>query len=129
MHSTRSKKLLLPILALAVAVLACNGPFIGATPQPAATLNALYTAAAQTLSGMSTQAVATQFTPSPTLSFPTASPIVVNTFTPVPAFTSAPVTLCDAAAFVADVTYPDGSNVSLGSNFTKIWRLKNIGTC
>jgi hypothetical protein len=30
---------------------------------------------------------------------------------------------------VSDVTYPDGSNVSLGGSFTKIWRLKNIGTC
>jgi hypothetical protein len=129
MHSTHSKKLLIPILALAIAVLACNGPFAAATPQPAATLNALYTAAAQTLAGMSTQAVATQFSPTATLSFPTASPIVVATSTSVPPITSAPVSRCDAAAFVSDVTYPDGSNVSLGSTFTKIWRLKNIGTC
>jgi hypothetical protein len=81
---------------------------------------------------MSTQAVATQFTPTATLSLsqPTASPIVVNTFTSVPPLTSAPpVTLCDAAAFVSDVTYPDGSSVTLGGTFTKIWRLKNIGTC
>jgi hypothetical protein len=90
----------------------------------------LYTAAAQTLSGMSTQAIATQFTSTPTLSLvPTASPIVVNTFTSVPPLTSAPVTLCDAAAFVSDVTYPDGAGVTLGGTFTKIWRLKNIGTC
>jgi hypothetical protein len=40
-----------------------------------------------------------------------------------------PVNRCDAAAFVSDVTYPDGTNVSLGSPFTKIWRLKNVGTC
>ncbi|HEX2994548.1 MAG TPA: NBR1-Ig-like domain-containing protein [Anaerolineales bacterium] len=132
MHSTHPKKLLISILALAVAVLACRGPFAGSSPQPAATLDALYTAAAQTLSGMSTQAVATQFSPTATLSIlPTASstPVVVNTFTSVPPLTSAPVTLCDAAAFVNDVTYPDGSNVSLGGTFTKIWRLKNIGTC
>lgn len=129
MQSIRSKKLLIPILALAAAVLACNGPFAAATPQPAATLNALYTAAAQTLAGMSTQAVSTQFTPTATLSFPTTSPIVVNTYTSVPPLSPAPVTLCDAAAFVSDVTYPDGTNVSLGGTFTKIWRLKNIGTC
>src|SRR5512138_2373529 len=110
MHSTHSKKLLFPIMILAVVVLACRGPFVGTSPQPAATLNALYTAAAQTLSGMSTQAVATQFTATPTLSLsvmPTASPIVVNTFTSVPPLTAAPVTLCDAAEYVADVTYPD----------------------
>jgi len=129
MHSTHSKKLLIPILALAIAALACKGPFAAATPQPAATLNALYTAAAQTLAGMSTQAVATQFSPTATLSFPTASPIVVATMTSVPPLSPVPVSRCDAAAFVSDVTYPDGSNVSLGSTFTKIWRLKNTGTC
>lgn len=129
MHSTNSKKLLIPTLVLMAAILACNGLLPAATPQPAATLNALYTAAAQTLAGMSTQAVTTPLSPTATLSFPTASPIVVNTFTPVPPMTSAPVSRCDSAAFVSDVTYPDGSNVSLGGTFTKIWRLKNTGTC
>ena len=45
MHSTLFKKLLIPSLALAT-ILAC-GPFAASTPQPAATLNALYTAAAR----------------------------------------------------------------------------------
>lgn len=132
MHSMRLKKILIPTLALAT-ILACSGPFVSATPQPAATLNALYTAAAQTLEGMSTQAVATQFTPTPTLSLsisPTATSTVFPTFTPVPPISSpVPVSRCDAAAFVSDVTYPDGTTVSLGSPFTKIWRLKNVGTC
>jgi len=130
MHSTRSKKLLISIVALAAVVLACNGPFAAATPQPAATLDALYTAAAQTLAGMSTQAISTQFSPTPTLSLlPTASPIVVYTFTNVPPISPVPVSRCDAASFVSDVTYPDGSNVTLGGTFTKIWKLKNTGTC
>jgi hypothetical protein len=125
------KKILIPTLALAT-ILACSGPFAAATPQPAATLNALYTAAAQTLEGMSTQAVATQFTPTPTLSLSpgsTATSTVFPTFTNVPPLSPVPVSRCDAAAFVSDVTYPDGTNVSLGSAFTKIWRLKNVGTC
>ena len=130
MH-THFRKILIPILALTAASLACS-QFTAATPQPAATLNALYTSAAQTLEGMSTQAAAaTQITTTPTLSvvMPTASPIVVNTATPVPPLSPVPVTRCDAAAFVSDVTYPDGSNVPLSGTFTKIWRLKNIGTC
>src|SRR5215213_7923355 len=130
MHNTRLKKFLIPTLALAT-ILACS-PFAASTPQPAATLNALYTSAAQTLEGMSTQAaVATQFSPTPTLSIsgPTASPIVVNTFTLVPPLSPVPASRCDAAAFVSDVTYPDGSAVTLGGTFTKIWRLKNTGTC
>jgi len=129
MQSTRLKKILFLTVTLAV-ILACS-PFAAPTPQPAATLNALYTAAAQTLAGLSTQAVATQFSPTPTLSIslPTASPIVFETYTPVPPLSPVPVSRCDAAAFVTDVTYPDGSNVTLGGTFTKIWKLKNIGTC
>lgn len=131
MYSNNFRKVLIPILALATATLACS-QFTAATPQPAATLNALYTSAAQTLEGMSTQAaVATQYSPTPTLSLsvPTATPIVVSTFTSVPPLSPVPQSRCDAASFVSDVTYPDGSNVSLGGSFTKIWRLKNIGTC
>ena len=131
MRSKNYRKILIPLLVLAAATLACN-QVTGATPQPAATLNALYTAAAQTLEGMSTQAAAaTQSSPTPTLSLSgsTATPTVVNTYTSVPPLSPVPQSRCDAASFVSDVTYPDGSNVALGSSFTKIWRLKNTGTC
>jgi hypothetical protein len=131
MHKDHFRKIFIPILALAVATLACN-QVTGPTQQPAATLNALYTSAAQTLEGMSTQAaIATQFSPTPTLSVsvPTGTPIVVSTFTNVPPVSPVPQTRCDAAAFVSDVTYPDGTDVALGGSFTKIWRLKNVGTC
>ena len=131
MHSNNLRKILIPILALAIATLACSR-FSAATPQPAATLDALYTSAAQTLEGMSTQAAApTQFSPTPTLSVsnPTGTPIVINTYTSVPPLSPVPQSRCDAAAFVSDVTYPDGTNVPLGAGFTKIWRLKNTGTC
>lgn len=129
MHSARFKKLIIPIFALAT-ILACS-PFAAATPQPAATLNALYTAAAQTLQSMSSQAAVTltvQSSPTSELSIPTASPITLATFTTVPPL-SPVITRCDAATFISDVTYPDGSAVSLGGMFTKIWRIKNTGTC
>ena len=126
------RKIFIPIIALAATTLACS-QFTASTPQPAATLNALYTSAAQTLEGMSTQAAAaTQFTATPTLVVGapmTASPTIVSTFTLVPPFSPVPQTRCDAAAFVSDVTYPDGSKVPLGGAFTKIWRLKNVGSC
>ena len=35
----------------------------------------------------------------------------------------------DTATFVADVTIPDGTVVEPNQTFTKIWRLKNSGTC
>lgn len=120
------KKTFFLTLALAL-ILACS-PLAPATPQPAATLDALYTAAAETLSAMSTQSVSTlnapTFTPTSTLSIPSPTAFVFETYTAVP-----PVTKCDAAAFVTDVTYPDGSNVGMGVIFTKIWRIKNVGTC
>lgn len=130
MHITRFRKIILLMSAL-VPILACSR-FVAATPQPAATLNALYTSAAETLDAMSTQAVVTltiQPTQTETLSIsiPTSSPADFNTFTPVPPLQ--PVTKCDAASFVSDVTYPDGSVVSRGGTFTKIWRIKNVGTC
>jgi len=36
---------------------------------------------------------------------------------------------CDQAAFMDDVSVPDGSTLVAGSAFTKTWRLKNTGTC
>jgi hypothetical protein len=132
---TRSlRKLLIPLSALAI-ILACNGPFAAATPQPAATLNSLYTSAAQTLESMSTQGAYYTFTPSsaatPTLSI--LLPTSTSTSYTLPGNTSAPppppVTPCDAAAFIGDVTYPDGSIVASGSDFTKIWRVQNAGVC
>ena len=49
--------------------------------------------------------------------------------TPVP--TSIPITLSctNRAAFVKDLTIPDGSLFAPGASFAKTWRLKNSGTC
>ena len=121
------KKLGIPVLVLTI-ILAC-APFAAATPQPAATLNALYTSAAQTLDAMSTQGSYTatvQPFATVTLSLNSATPFA--TYTTVPQLQTV-VNRCDAASFVSDVTYPDGSTVARGSTFTKIWRVKNTGTC
>lgn len=53
----------------------------------------------------------------------TASP------TPSASPTPPPAASCDRAAYVSDITVPDGTTFTAGSNFTKIWRLKNVGTC
>lgn len=122
------RKYILPLVVL-VTILAC-GPFGTGAPQTAATLNALYTSAAETLNVMSTQGAYTAtpqpFT-TPTLSLSSITPTAFATYTTVPPLQ--PITRCDSAAFVNDVTYPDGSAVAPGSTFTKIWRIKNIGTC
>jgi hypothetical protein len=82
------------------------------------------------------QAIVTQTMAASTQNAPTAIPAtatpVAATSTPVPA-TNTPVptavTYCDWVAFVKDVTIPDGTQLATGEVFTKIWRLKNRGTC
>jgi len=127
MFNERFKKITIPIFVL-VTILAC-APFTASTPQPAATLNALYTSAAQTLDAMATQGSYT-VTPQPfatgTLSIATTTPFATYTAVP-PLLTIA--SRCDSAAFVSDVTYPDGSTIALGGTFTKTWRIQNTGTC
>ncbi len=63
---------------------------------------------------------------------PTATP-VPPTATPLPTWTPLPPTAtpipCNSAQFVADVSIPDGTTFSPGVSFTKIWRLKNTGSC
>jgi hypothetical protein len=126
MLASRNKYILL-LMAATIVILACS-TLTPATPQPAATLNSLYTAAAETLIVMSSQQVVTQTaSPTPTLSLGAASPTEFSTYTSVPPLQN--IAKCDAAAFVTDVNYPDGSVVGRGNTFTKIWRIKNVGTC
>ncbi|MDX1435668.1 MAG: NBR1-Ig-like domain-containing protein [Anaerolineales bacterium] len=53
---------------------------------------------------------------------PLPTPTVAPTPTPRP-------TPCDWAGFVQDVAVKDGSVFNPGAKFTKVWRLKNMGTC
>jgi hypothetical protein len=96
--------------------------FAPSTPPAAATLGRLYTQAAQTLQASQAQGGTQTATPSPTGTWPT-----------LPAATSTRTarwrSLCDAAAFVRDVTIPDNAVVQPGADFAKTWRLQNAGTC
>lgn len=82
-----------------------------------------------------TQAVSPSETPVPPTATPLPTATAVPTLTPVPPTATAVPTAtntpipCNLARFVSDVSYPDGSVVSPGQTFTKIWRLKNIGSC
>ena len=73
------------------------------------------------------QAIVSQTSVALTQTAPTLTP-VPPTLTPVPP-TATPVTYCDWVGFVGDVTVPDGSTFAPGETFTKVWRLKNRGTC
>jgi hypothetical protein len=130
----------LVVLSL-VLLSACNLPTSGNTAQAtSASAGLVQTAAAQTVEALQTQLAATspasevptQVESSPTPAMPTAA---VQTNTPAPQVvipTPVPTALpkpCDRAAFVNDVTVPDGTSFAAGTSFTKTWRLQNNGTC
>lgn len=59
---------------------------------------------------------------------PASPPTPTPTTGPAPA--QPPSSACtNNAAFVADVTIPDGTSIPPGSAFTKTWRFSNNGTC
>lgn len=97
------------------------------------TLSAGETAVAQ-LTQMASMPTATQ-TPEPTPTdalLPTATVTMqpTATQTPPPPTPIPPTPIpCDRGQFVQDVTVADGSVYAPGANFTKIWRLKNAGSC
>lgn len=99
-----------------------------------------------------TATLAPTSTPLPTHTpFPTFTPLpsktVAPTATPLPTFSPptppTPVssggssgggiipaeTLCNQAELVKDVTIPDGTVLDSQAYFTKIWRVRNVGTC
>ncbi len=116
------------ILLIAFSLSACNFPGVRATENPYPTF------AAQTVEARLTLAV--QETPPAPLpeitdtATPTEPAVVEPTNTPtntaIPTQTEVP---CDRAAFVTDVTIPDGTLLGKNENFTKTWRLRNTGSC
>ncbi len=73
----------------------------------------------------------------PTLSFNT-TPVVGTTplagFTPLataaaPGATASLGDSCNNSVFEGDITIPDGSILEPGTNFQKIWAIRNTGTC
>jgi hypothetical protein len=105
---------------------ACNLP---SNATPTEDPNAVFTAAALTVQAQLTQSVPFS---TPTLPPPAATNTSVS-FPTLPASTlppaASPTAVCDQAAFVKDVSIPDGSQIAPGGSFTKTWRLRNAGVC
>jgi len=112
---------------IALAIMACLPisifamPLIGQSqPSPADSAATLQAMVSQTMVAMTQSAPS----PTPTLFLSHATPVPA-TNTPVPTA----VSYCDWAAFIKDVSIPDGTLLSPGEVFTKTWRLQNRGTC
>ncbi len=130
-------KHIIPVITLALLLAACASK---ETPVPTPDIGAIQTAAAETVMAdiLATQNAAASLTPlaSPT-SEPTqstdATPTVTVTMTlgvlSTPGALGTPLGLCDDAAFVVDVTIPDGSVMTPGQDFLKTWKVRNTGDC
>ena len=100
-------------------------------------VSAIHTAAAQTVIAEFTQTAQAV----PPTSAATATEVVTLTSvatrqpteTTIPTndpFVSTPTEItCDDSLWVADVTYPDGTEVTPGQDFVKTWRIRNTGSC
>ena len=129
----KQKRIIFMLLALLLASLACNLPAQGGDVTPTVNMN---TAIALTLTAVQPGQAASN-TPSGPTATPTANGAPTQTppaDTPVPSATAAlpPTAMplaCNAAAFMADITIPDGTTIVAGTGFTKTWQLKNVGTC
>jgi Ig-like domain from next to BRCA1 gene len=59
----------------------------------------------------------------------TAQPTATVAPTNNPFETTPTQILCDDAAWVSDVTVPDGTQMSPGQDFVKTWNIRNTGSC
>jgi hypothetical protein len=117
---------LVSIFSIVILLVSCSGGNTGPTPTPV-DVNALQTAAVQTVVADITQAAASQPQPTATI-LPTETPVPAPTETSAPTATVTPST-CDNSAFINDASVPDGMVMAAGQEFIKTWKVKNTGTC
>ena len=129
----RFTRLWLLMFSLIVLLASCRPAPAVATPTPEP--DTILTAAASTVEvrltelarPTDTQTPPPTHTPAPVT--PTRSPTLTPTLFLLPTITPTGGTPGgDQAAFVADLTIPDGTDLSPGEKFTKSWRLSNTGT-
>ena len=140
-------KFLITFFFTVILLSACN---TSAPASPTPDIYAIHTAAAKTVVAELTQTAAvTTATPKATIpaieSLSTAtiiptSDLAFETVTPSPTTTPIPsptITVeasptdefCDNAAYIDDISVQDRTEMSVGQNFEKTWRIKNTGTC
>lgn len=128
MMSIKKHPVLFLFLILAAAAMACNLPNSGSadgTETPSAA-----TQIAQTVEMNLTQTASVAMGTPPVITVPpTVTLPALLTATPASATSTPAPAPCDRAQFVADVTIPDGTEITAGQTFVKTWRLMNNGTC
>ncbi len=138
MKSGGSRRLLIAAtLPLMLTLAACGASKADSTPT--LSVEAIFTSAAQTFDAQQatelaltppTETPAPTLTPAPTfppLASPTG-PVATISFNS-PTAVGGGVPGCDNAAWIADVTIPDGTKMLPNQDFKKTWTMFNSGTC
>lgn len=120
-----TRKIALCVICLLLGLSACSSANEAELTE--ATMNALYTSVAQTLSVMTAQVTSTAVPT--TQSTATLIPTATQGLTKTPTRYVATVSSCDNAIYASDVTIPDNTIMAAGQTFTKTWSIKNTGTC
>jgi hypothetical protein len=114
---------LIVVFLIVLLLAACGSNATPASAPTAMDINAVQTAAVQTIVANITATANAQ----PTLE-PTETPAPVKTAAPVVvASPSAPQ--CNNATFVSDASVADGTHMTAGQAFIKSWRVSNTGSC
>lgn len=120
------------IIILVAGLAACNMPN-RRPPSNLTELDIINTAAAKTVAVLGTRVAGGNSTPLPGLATVTLTPAITlaRTHTPTPKASDTPAAEgpCNQAAFVSDITIPDGATMLPNSSFTKTWELENTGSC
>jgi hypothetical protein len=120
------------LVGLSLLLAACR-PSPSVPETPTLDPNAVMTSAASTAGARMTENAAMTPSPAPATATNTPQPptetLAATTAVPTVAATT-PATSAggDKAQWVADVSIPDGTNMTPGQTFTKTWRLQNTGT-
>jgi hypothetical protein len=122
-------------LAIFAFLLCACGP--GESAEPTFDVNAIHTSAAETVAAEFTQTAravpptSTETVTDTAANTPEATALPTETAVPTNnPFVSTPTAItCDDAVWVADVTVPDGTEMTPGQDFVKTWMIKNTGSC
>ena len=131
------KKLILFSSIFALLLVACSPEQEIAATQAAQSVDGVYTAVALTLAAQPAQATSTPYVTATTPATITAVPTIaaINTAAPQqqanPASYTSNITAngCYDAAYLSDVTIPDGTILTPSESFTKTWQFQNTGSC
>ncbi len=134
--------------ACSLPIAAMQQPTEGVQTASVSTVEAMMTQIAGSSTTATAPAIVTATAPAPTHAAPdTPTSAPLPTSSPLPAATALPSAtarptatqvilptatykpICDMAGFVADISIADGSVLTAGTEFTKTWRLKNLGSC